>query len=78
LASPTHIALVLVIVALVFGAKKLPELGHGLGQGMRNFKRGISGEDEAETPPAPTQLASTIETPPAEQHATPTNQTTRP
>jgi sec-independent protein translocase protein TatA len=59
LLSPTHIIILLAIIALVFGARKLPELGHGLGEGMRNFKRGITGED-ASTPgaPPPQQLAS--------------------
>ena len=48
--NPLHIAIVLVVVLLVFGAKKLPEMGRGLGEGMRGFKSGISGEphhDEA-------------------------------
>jgi sec-independent protein translocase protein TatA len=43
LENPLHIALVLVVVLLVFGAKKLPELGRGLGHGMREFKDGVTG-----------------------------------
>jgi len=46
-----EIAIVLVIGLLVFGPKKLPELGRGLGSGMRDFRRGLSGE--ADTEPAP-------------------------
>ena len=42
LENPLHIAIVLVVVLLVFGAKKLPEMGRGLGEGMRGFKSGIS------------------------------------
>jgi sec-independent protein translocase protein TatA len=34
----------LVIVLIIFGAGKLPEIGSGLGKGMRNFKRSVSGE----------------------------------
>jgi sec-independent protein translocase protein TatA len=43
LENPLHIAMVLVIVVLVFGAKRLPELGRSLGSGMREFKDSISG-----------------------------------
>ncbi len=46
--NPLHIAIVLVVVLLVFGAKKLPEMGKGLGEGMRSFKSGISGESRTD------------------------------
>jgi len=49
----TDAIVVLVIILLFVGPKKLPALGKGLGQGMREFKEGITGEskpDEAETP----------------------------
>ncbi len=36
-------------IALLFGASKLPKLGKGLGEGIRNFKKGITGELEAES-----------------------------
>ena len=42
--NPLHIAFLLVILLLVFGAKRLPELGRSLGTGMRGFKESISGE----------------------------------
>jgi len=48
--QPTHLILVLGIALLVFGPRKLPELGQGLGKGIRGFKdalRGI-GEEPAE------------------------------
>jgi sec-independent protein translocase protein TatA len=48
LENPLHIAIVLVVVLLVFGAKKLPEMGRGLGEGMRGFKSGISGESHTD------------------------------
>jgi sec-independent protein translocase protein TatA len=41
LLSPMHILVILVIVAIFFGAKRLPELGKGLGSGIREFKSGL-------------------------------------
>lgn len=38
----------LVIAALLFGGKKIPELAKGLGEGIRNFKTAVKGDDEAE------------------------------
>jgi sec-independent protein translocase protein TatA len=42
-----HWLIVLVIVVLVFGTKKLPSLGKDLGDAVRGFKEGVKGEDEA-------------------------------
>jgi sec-independent protein translocase protein TatA len=42
--NPTHIAFILILVLLVFGAKRLPEMGHSLGTGLRGFKEAIGGE----------------------------------
>lgn len=42
--NPVHIAFLLVIVLLVFGAKRLPEMGHSLGAGLRGFKESLTGE----------------------------------
>jgi sec-independent protein translocase protein TatA len=47
LASPTHIALLLVVLLLLFGAKRLPEMGRSLGSGMREFRRSISEHSES-------------------------------
>ena len=44
--SPVQLLIVLVIVLLVFGAKKLPEIGRNLGTGAREFKDGITGNDK--------------------------------
>lgn len=41
------------IAVLLFGTKKLPELGAGLGQGIRGFKKALAGEDEAPRKAAP-------------------------
>jgi sec-independent protein translocase protein TatA len=42
-----EIGIVLIIALIVFGPKKLPDLGHSLGKGIREFKGSINGEDEA-------------------------------
>ncbi|RUM29243.1 MAG: twin-arginine translocase TatA/TatE family subunit [Aquifex sp.] len=43
---PWQLLLILLIVLLLFGASKLPEIGRGLGEGIRNFKKALSGEEE--------------------------------
>jgi sec-independent protein translocase protein TatA len=53
--NPLHIAFLLVILLLVFGAKRLPEIGRSLGSGLREFKQSISGESAAHEH-APTPL----------------------
>jgi sec-independent protein translocase protein TatA len=44
------IILLTVIVVVLFGATKLPQIGSGVGQAIRNFKKGISEVDEIEAP----------------------------
>jgi sec-independent protein translocase protein TatA len=44
--NPLHIAFLLVVLLLVFGARRLPEMGRSLGAGMRGFKDAISGEPQ--------------------------------
>ena len=46
--GPMEIGIVLVVALLVFGPKRLPELGRSLGSGIRDFGRGMKGEDEDE------------------------------
>lgn len=48
---PMHLLVILVIVLLIFGPKKLGELGKGLGEGIRNFKASMSGENNTPTTP---------------------------
>jgi sec-independent protein translocase protein TatA len=43
--NPIHIAFLLILLLLVFGAKRLPEMGKSLGTGMRGFKDALGGED---------------------------------
>ncbi len=44
--SPLHWLIVLLIVMLVFGPKRLASLGKGLGEGIRSFREGLSGEGD--------------------------------
>jgi sec-independent protein translocase protein TatA len=43
--GPTELLLILLLVVIIFGARRLPELGKGLGEGIRNFKKGFSGKE---------------------------------
>jgi sec-independent protein translocase protein TatA len=45
--NPLHIAFLVVILLLVFGAKRLPEIGRSLGSGMREFKQTVTGEGDS-------------------------------
>jgi sec-independent protein translocase protein TatA len=51
--GPTELIIVLVIVLLIFGPKRLPGLGKQLGTGMREFKDSITGKDKDEDDDAP-------------------------
>lgn len=50
--GPLEIGIVLVIVLIIFGPKKLPDLGHSLGKGIREFKGSIGAGDDTEDKPA--------------------------
>lgn len=50
--NPLHIAFLVVILLLVFGAKRLPEIGRSLGSGMREFKQSVTGESQPPEQPA--------------------------
>lgn len=49
--SPMHLLIILLIVLVLFGGRKLPELMRGLGTGIREFKEGM--RDQPHTPPTP-------------------------
>jgi sec-independent protein translocase protein TatA len=46
-----ELLVILAIVVVIFGARRLPELGSGLGKAIKNFKSGISGSDEIDVTP---------------------------
>jgi len=68
--NPLHIAILLIVLLVVFGAKRLPEMGRSIGSGMREFKDSISGDTPALTqhtqpqPPVPAQAVA-AQAPPA-------------
>jgi sec-independent protein translocase protein TatA len=60
--SGSHWLIVFGIVILLFGAKKIPELAKGFGQGIRNFKKEMKEEDTPATPEAPKQVDTVVTT----------------
>lgn len=47
-----ELMLIFLIVVIIFGATKLPQLGRGLGEGISNFRDGLKGKDDKPVPPA--------------------------
>jgi sec-independent protein translocase protein TatA len=48
--QPIHLMVIAGIALLIFGPKKLPEFGKGLGEGIRGFKAAMQGKDETKSP----------------------------
>lgn len=69
LLQPWHLIVLAIVAFVLFGAKRLPELGKGLGEGLKGFKEGIKGISD--TPPPNTNAQNTTPPPPA---PTPTEQ----
>jgi sec-independent protein translocase protein TatA len=69
--GPTELLIVLLIVVLLFGGGRIARLGGELGQGLREFRKGLAGEDEA---PAKTSAAQASAAPDA---STPTDPTAK-
>lgn len=67
--QPWHIVLFLLIALLLFGGKRLPEIGRSLGHGMREFKDAVTGNS------SPDAADPQPELPPAEPTVTPTSAT---
>ena len=61
--QPWHLVVVGVVAFLLFGAKRLPELGKGLGEGLKGFKEGIKGITEPAPPPQPVQQTTAAAAP---------------
>lgn len=56
--NPLHIALLVLILLLLFGAKRLPELGRSIGAGLRGFRESVSGEQPIEQVAAEAESSS--------------------
>ena len=65
--SMTHILILLVIALLVFGAKRIPEIGSSLGQGIKEFKKSLKEvtSDQPQPPLPPTPPTSSSSLPPS-------------
>lgn len=75
LLQPTHLMLIAIVLIVLFGARKLPELGKGLGEGMRGFREGLKGEPTPQAPAAQQQAAAPAQ--PAAPAAAPTTTETK-
>jgi len=65
LLQPWHLIVLAVVAFLLFGAKRLPELGKGLGEGLKGFREGIRGiSDPAPTAPPVQQQSAAAQIPP--------------
>jgi sec-independent protein translocase protein TatA len=69
LLQPTHLLVIAIILLVLFGAKRLPELGKGLGEGLKGFKEGIKGVPDPAPPVQPVQQSAAA-APPASQAPT--------
>ena len=49
--GPWEIGLIVVVVLILFGPKRLPELGKGIGEFFRNFTKSVKGDDDKKDPP---------------------------
>jgi sec-independent protein translocase protein TatA len=65
--EPWHIILVVVAFVVLFGAKRLPEMGKGLGEGWKGFKEGLSGQPDANTKTGETAHTVTPAAKPADE-----------
>jgi sec-independent protein translocase protein TatA len=63
--NPLHIAFLLLVVLIVFGAKRLPEVGRSLGSGMRGFRDALSGTELVPSLPAGATVAAAAVSAPA-------------
>ena len=68
--GPFELAIVLIIALVVFGPKRLPELGRSVGRGIREFKSSISGDhDDDDEPQAQAKIESAQPPPPPSESA---------
>jgi sec-independent protein translocase protein TatA len=65
---PMHWLIILVVVLILFGGRKIPELMRGLGEGVRGFKEGMHGNSQAQSTP-PSQPSAPADKPADEKKA---------
>ncbi len=56
--EPWHVAIIVVVAVVLFGSKKLPDLGKGLGEGLKGFKEGL--KSVSDDTPKPTEQAHVV------------------
>jgi sec-independent protein translocase protein TatA len=61
--QPWHLIIVAVVLVVLFGGRKLPELGKGLGEGLRGFKEGMKGMTDEAKSAAKTEDSAHVVTP---------------
>lgn len=62
LLSPTHLIIILVIVLVIFGPSRLPQLGKSLGETMRSLREGMDGEtDDGDTKSSAKKVAAAVD-----------------
>jgi sec-independent protein translocase protein TatA len=64
--GPWELLILLLVILLIFGPKRLPEMGRSLGKGLREFKHSVTGRDERDEEPdelaeEPAELAAAVE-----------------
>lgn len=69
--SPIHLLIVAIVVLVLFGGRKIPEVMKGLGQGVREFKEGMRGEQQQPQPPANPVQQAVQQAPPVSSPAAP-------
>jgi sec-independent protein translocase protein TatA len=64
LLQPWHLILLAIVAFVLFGAKRLPELGKGLGEGLKGFREGIKGVTDPPPPPPAPPMQQNVSAPP--------------
>ena len=72
--GPLEIAVVLIIVLIIFGPKRLPELGQSMGRGIREFKNSLSGDKDQDSPEEKRRELQASESEPTQPSANATNE----
>jgi sec-independent protein translocase protein TatA len=57
--EPWHLVLILIIALVIFGPRKLGDIGGSIGRGIREFKTSINGDDDERPPEKPAEAAAT-------------------